>query len=434
MSELDAKALLDSYLSAAAGLGVAAEARVHQDLREELVLRDGILESVNTVDFATVTLRVSAAGEIAFAAVPAHSDPAQAFAFALSGRFEPVHVSRIPRLPAGAFPGRSPECELSKLSFETANGTLLDRELLAELRIDQLSRTVSVANTFGGAQGYQTSTASVVLRLTGLGRAGRERAHIDWVGFGSDASPLLRRLPAIFAPCAAALRADDLPADQPLPAAVLFEGPVAARLLGLFARALCGDAVIQGRSALAGRLGTIVTSPEITIADDPCAQHAPWYAPFDDEGTPTARRVLVRHGTLLAYLGSRETGETLEAAMPGNAWQAAPSLPPRPGPGNLWIEPQAGDSRPEVPALKVIQAHGLNLANDITGDFSMGATALVERTTGEQSVVKVTVAGNVYDMFRRALPIGSEVSWFGGSASYCGAPGLLVAAGLSVGR
>ncbi|HEX6340200.1 metallopeptidase TldD-related protein [Umezawaea sp.] len=320
--------------------------------------------------------------------------------------------------------GRSASRSLAELRAEAAALTSAG-DVLTELWINQVSRSVVVASTGGGRRGYRTSSGSLLYRAT-RDAAGR-RTHVDREDIGPDAAFLLGRLPALVAGrCGAVLRAPTTTSAPP--SAVVLDGAVAARLVFLFARSLCADSVAQGRSRLAGLVGTRILSASLTLVDDPLARDAPLHAPFDDEGTPTARRVLVDRGVLTGFLGSREHA----SPVAGNAWQEGPSVPPRPMPGNLWIEPGSGAAVPDGAFLRVVQAYGMHLSNDITGDFSMGVTALVEQGGEVCSAEGLTVAGNVFAMLERAHPLATELTWSGGGSSYCASPDLLVE-GLTVG-
>ena len=438
MSRAHADQLVDVYLAEAGAADAQADVRLYEDVREDVVVRGSGVESANTVRYDHVALRLWTEDGVSTAAFPATVDPATAVRKALAH----VHRSGV----ATALPG-GPSLGIAESEAEpppTVVGlcaavleALTDvRELMPEVRLDQLVRAVTVADSAGRRRRYRTSTASLLARLTRPNASEQGSAHIDRADYGPDAAALIGRLRSrTLPPCTRAVRAEPLPATQALPEGVLFEAPVAARLLALYARGLCGDAVAQGRSRLADRIGKPVASELLTIVDDPSSSDAPWRAPFDDEGTATARRVLVQAGVLTGFLGSGQTAAELgRTAAAGNAWQSSPSLPPRPAPGNLTIEarPVPGPEPDQV--IRVVQIHGLHLSNDITGDFSLGALGLVADGDGELTAVDVTVAGNVYELFQRAVPLESVPSWWGGSASFCGAQDLLVPDGLAVGR
>ena len=63
-----------------------------------------------------------------------------------------------------------------------------------------------------------------------------------------------------------------------------------------------GYAIYRGASFLAGKLGLAVASPEVTIIDDPLRKGGLGSRPFDGEGLPSRRNVLVANGRLASYV------------------------------------------------------------------------------------------------------------------------------------
>ncbi len=77
---------------------------------------------------------------------------------------------------------------------------------------------------------------------------------------------------------------------------VVFGREVAAALIAHVAQALSADAVQKGRSVFAGRVGETVGSPLLTLVDDGLAPGGMATNPFDGEGVPHRRTVLLEGG------------------------------------------------------------------------------------------------------------------------------------------
>jgi PmbA protein len=91
------------------------------------------------------------------------------------------------------------------------------------------------------------------------------------------------------------------------------------------------------------------------------------------------------------------------------------------GCGNLYLEP--GTKTPEqiiadVPAgLYVTSLMGFGV-NVVTGDYSQGATGLwIENGQLTHAVEEVTIAGNLAEMLRNVVAIGSDLEFRGAVAS-----------------
>jgi TldD protein len=99
-----------------------------------------------------------------------------------------------------------------------------------------------------------------------------------------------------------------------------------------------GDAVRDGVSVLAGKLGTQIGSPLVTIIDDP-SMHGYGYEPFDAEGVTSGPTELIKNGIMHAYMHSRETLAVVgtETGDAGHA-RAEPGMQPLVRMSNTYIK------------------------------------------------------------------------------------------------
>jgi PmbA protein len=422
--------LLDRYLELARKRQGHVELRLVESRRAELVARDGYREMLGDAVDSMVTLRFTRAGRVAVLTAPATHDPAavldQAGALAAHLPFDggdPV-TSRVPAAALGDDDTRRAATSLAALADEFVAATRAGPGAQVELRCIQAEgRVTFVSEQSRGS--YRTSTASVLCRATHRHPDGRS-AQCTRADHGPDLVTLHQRLESrLRDPTMRAARLLATAGRAAPPSTVLFEGHVATELLALFARGLSAEAVAEGRSRLAERLGTMVAAGQVTVVDDPRSPDAPMYATFDDEGNPTSARTLVADGRLVGLLGSHDHTHVAGSA-PGNAWSGSPGAPARPTPSNLWIVP-ATTTRPVGPYLRIVHCTGMHMSNEITGEFSMGAEGVVESDSGvETPVTGLTVAGNVYDLFGKVTWIGPNLAWSGGRRSYFGAPDLMV--------
>lgn len=197
---------------------------------------------------------------------------------------------------------------------------------------------------------------------------------------------------------------------------VLFEPRVAASLLRQLLQCASGYAVYRGASYLIDQVGEVVAAPGVTVIDDATLPGGLGSKPFDGEGMPTRRNVLVENGRLVQYLFDTYSARKLGAASTGNATRR-PGSSPSVGPTNLWLEP--GTLPPEdmlastERGLLVTELIGFGF-NAVTGDYSRGAAGFwIESGAIAHPVEEVTIAGNLGDMLRGIDAIGSDLLWFG---------------------
>ena len=79
-----------------------------------------------------------------------------------------------------------------------------------------------------------------------------------------------------------------------------------------------GDFNRKGTSVFAGRIGTRVASPGVTVIDDGSMPDRRGSLTIDDEGTPTGRTVLIEDGILKGYLQDRLNARLMGVAPTGN--------------------------------------------------------------------------------------------------------------------
>src|ERR1035437_7099172 len=196
---------------------------------------------------------------------------------------------------------------------------------------------------------------------------------------------------------------------------------VARSLIGSVFEAASGDSIWRGASFLAGRLGEQIASANLTLVDDntmllPTGMGGFGTSPFDGEGLPSLRTVVVEQGVLRNYLLNTYTARKLGMKSTHNASRGLAGMPGI-GCGNLYLEP--GTQTPEeiiadIPAglyVTSLMGFGVNL---VTGDYSRGATGLwIENGELTHAVEEVTIAGNLGDMLKNVIAIGSDLEFRG---------------------
>jgi len=282
----------------------------------------------------------------------------------------------------------------------------------------------ALANSRGFVGGYRTSYAGVSAAPLAMDANGQMQRDGWWSSarrladlespesIGEEAARrTLRRLGARRVP------------TQRVP--IVFAPEVARSLIGSIFEAASGDSIWRSASFLAGRLGERIAASNLTIVDDnvmllPTGMGGFGTSPFDGEGLPSRRTVVVENGILCNYLLNTYTARKLGMKSTHNASRGLAGTPGI-GCGNLYLEP--GTLSPEqivaeVPAgLYVTGLMGFGV-NVVTGDYSRGATGLwIENGQLTHAVEEVTIAGNLAEMLRNVTAIGSDLEFRGAVAS-----------------
>jgi PmbA protein len=201
---------------------------------------------------------------------------------------------------------------------------------------------------------------------------------------------------------------------------IVFAPEMARSILGAMADAANGDAIYRGSSFFTGLLGQQVADSAITLIDDGTLPGLFGSAPFDGEGLPTRRTVLIENGILRSYLLNTYTGRKLGLPSTGSASRG---LAGNPGIGTHNLFLPAGTLTPEqiiadIPSglyLTEFLGRGVNM---VTGDYSRGASGLwIENGELTYPVQEITIAGNLKDIFRNITAIGNDLEFRSSTAS-----------------
>lgn len=203
-------------------------------------------------------------------------------------------------------------------------------------------------------------------------------------------------------------------------ATIVFDPRVARSLIGHIFEAATGDAIFRKSSFLLDKLGEQIAGENITVIDDGTTPGLFGTSPFDDEGVPSRRTVVVERGVLKNYLLNTYTARKLGMKTTGNASRGLTGSPGT-GHGNLYLEP--GDLTPEEifakvgTGLYVTELIGFGV-NTVTGDYSRGAAGMwIENGELAFPVAEITIAGNLNEMLRNVLYVGNDLEFRGTTTS-----------------
>jgi PmbA protein len=283
--------------------------------------------------------------------------------------------------------------------------------------------TTAFANSLGFVGSYRTSSCSLSAVPVAKQNGSMERDFWFTVARSVDglespqqvgkraAQRALRRLGARKVP------------TQKVP--VVFEARVARTLLDNIFDAVSGDSVYRGETFLAGKLGKKVATDKLTVIDDATMPGLFGSSPFDDEGVPSRRTVVIENGVLQAWLLNSYTARKLGMRTTGNASRGITGNAGV-GHGNFYIPNGIVAPADIVKSVKsglfVTELIGFGV-NIVTGDYSRGAAGLwIENGEFTHPVSEVTIASTLPEMLANLEIIGSDLEFRGALAS----PALLI--------
>jgi TldD protein len=195
-----------------------------------------------------------------------------------------------------------------------------------------------------------------------------------------------------------------------------------------------GDFNRKGSSAFSGLVGQRVASKGVTVLDDGTIPDRRGSITIDDEGTPSAKNVLIEDGILVGYMQDRQNARLMGVEPTGNGRRESYAHPPMPRMTNTYM--LGGDSDPAdiVAGLKDgIYAVGFGGGQvDITnGKFVFSCTEAYRVENGQigAPVKGATLIGDGATAMQQIRALGNDMALDPGMGN-CGKAGQWVPVGV----
>ena len=169
---------------------------------------------------------------------------------------------------------------------------------------------------------------------------------------------------------------------------------------------------VQKRSSLfIGKLGQKIASSKITIEDKPLQRNvfARW---FDDEGVATYNKPIIKNGVLNTYLYNLTTAAKDGVESTGNGSRGGSKM----GISTFFLALKPGKKTQEElfqeigNGVYITEVSGLHAGlNPQSGNFSLQSSGfLIKDGKKDRPLDVVTVSGNLMDVFKDVLEVGSD--------------------------
>jgi PmbA protein len=202
--------------------------------------------------------------------------------------------------------------------------------------------------------------------------------------------------------------------------AVVFDPEVARSLVGTIFSVANGSAFWRKSTYLLEREGQPIASELVTIVDDPLIPRAPGSRPFDGDGLPTRKNMVVHQGRLVTVMCDVYSARKLGRQSTGSAGRG---IGGNPGPTTSNLILQAGATTRDAllkstsRGLYVTQMMGFGF-NPVTGDFSRGAQGFwIENGELTFPVSEITISANFDDLLKRIDAVADDLDLRSSTAS-----------------
>jgi PmbA protein len=196
-------------------------------------------------------------------------------------------------------------------------------------------------------------------------------------------------------------------------AAVIFDPDVVRSLFGGIISALDGQRILQGASFLKDFMNRQCASPLVTIVDDGTISRSLGSAPFDGEGVPTRKIILIENGVIKSFIYNSNAAKRAGTESTGSASRGGFSSLPGIGTHKVYLQP--GKYTPDEIIkntekgllLKEVTGYGVD---PVTGNFSGGASGLwIIDGKITHPVKGVTIAGKAPDILNSIDMTGNDI-------------------------
>ncbi|WP_405292756.1 TldD/PmbA family protein [Methanobrevibacter sp.] len=197
---------------------------------------------------------------------------------------------------------------------------------------------------------------------------------------------------------------------------VVLDYYAAIGLLSTFLGAFDGENVSRGRSILKGKLGENITSPELTITDNPLVEKGMCTSKCDGEGSASQKTDLIKEGVLNSFIYDIYTANTEGVETTSNGIRESYLTAPSISPTNLEFKFSEMKDLSEIDkGVLTTSVLGAHTANPISGDFSVEASNAFKIENGElgEPINKAMLSGNIFELMKTVEGLNSEVKQYG---------------------
>ncbi len=183
---------------------------------------------------------------------------------------------------------------------------------------------------------------------------------------------------------------------------VMFLADAATGLLGHLVQGISGGNLYRKSSFLLDKLGEQILPDWFHLDEKPHVLRGLASSPFDSEGLETRDRRIITDGILSTYLLTSYAARKMNMTPTGHA-----------GGIHNWYVGSTGQDFEQMlkelgTGLLVTELMGQGV-NIVTGDYSRGAAGFwVENGQIQYPVSEITIAGNLADMFRKIVAVGTD--------------------------
>ena len=200
---------------------------------------------------------------------------------------------------------------------------------------------------------------------------------------------------------------------------------MAAEAGGTMVHEACGhaleaDFIQKGTSIFTNKIGQKVASELVTVIDDATLPGNYGSFRFDDEGTPSQKKVLIENGILKGYMSDRLNAGLIGSLSTGNGRRESYRTKPVPRMTNTFIQPGMTNPSEIIASIKnglLIKRMGGGEVNVTNGDFVFEITEayLIENGNIKHPVRGAMLIGSGPEVLQKIDMVGWDLEFIPGT-------------------
>lgn len=204
---------------------------------------------------------------------------------------------------------------------------------------------------------------------------------------------------------------------------VLMDRRVMSRLIATFGEMLFAEKIRNKLSCLNDKLDKKVFSDKLSIIEDPTNKKYPGYKLFDDEGTKTYKKDIMKKGVIKTYLYNIKEAKMASTKSTGNSYQDSITRNMYVLPGKKSVSELLKDLNNGIYIVDYMSSGGTTV-NTVNGDISLQVFGFIVKdgklVSGIESSVLTTT---IFELFSNIQEIGNDLVFTSKAAA---SPSMLI--------
>lgn len=192
---------------------------------------------------------------------------------------------------------------------------------------------------------------------------------------------------------------------------IILDSYVAGRITSHLVNMLSAMNIRDKVSCLENKLGEKVFSNTLTIIEDPTNQNFPGYRLFDDEGTKTYQKDIIKDGVIETYLYNIKEAKRAKTTSTGNGYQGIGTKNMVVLPGKESLEELMRDMKDGLYIIDYMGASGTSI-NTVTGSISLQVFGFLIKEGKIVSGIEPSImTTTIFELLSNIEKIGNDIKF-----------------------